>query len=491
MADNLSNQVVKATKWSAITEFIAKLVAPITHMVLARLLTPEAFGIVATIQVVISFAEVFSDAGFQKYLQQHEFENNDKRNQCINVAFWTNLGLSMVMWIAIIVFRNPIASLVGNPEMGVGLSVACVCIPLTAFSSIQMALFKRNLDFKTLFVRRLVALSIPFIVTIPLAIIWKNYWALVIGNIMINVSNAVLLTIRSSWKPTFCYRILYLKEMFAFCGWMMFDSILVWLTGYLDIFLVGTKLGSHYLGLYKTSMSTVSQFTSLITAAILPVMLPALSKVQNDIPQMRNLLLKFQKYCGILLLPIGAGIWIYSDLITQILLGEQWIEASPFIGLWGIMEVIVVIYSRFCTVVYPAIGKPQYSVIAQCQYLMFFIPAIMIAVNSDFQTLCYVRSFIRLEGPLFNILFCYFLIKLSPIRMLTNVFPEIIACVVMIFLSFILKMVSLTLLWQFISIFICIVAYFVTLYLIPSEKSSLCTIANMTIRKYKHKTKKY
>lgn len=70
---NLNKQIKTATKWSAIAEIAAKLITPITSMVLARLLTPEAFGVVTTLTMIITFAEIFTDAGFQKYLIQHEF----------------------------------------------------------------------------------------------------------------------------------------------------------------------------------------------------------------------------------------------------------------------------------------------------------------------------------------------------------------------------------------------------------------------------------
>ena len=73
--NSLNNRVKTATKWSAVTEILSKLVSPLTNMVLARLLTPEAFGIVATLTMVISFAEIFTDAGFQKYIIQHKFDN--------------------------------------------------------------------------------------------------------------------------------------------------------------------------------------------------------------------------------------------------------------------------------------------------------------------------------------------------------------------------------------------------------------------------------
>lgn len=84
---NLNNKVISATKWSSITEIAAKLVAPVTTMVLARLLTPDAFGVLVTAQMVISFAEIFTDAGFQKYIVQHEFVDDNDKYKSTAVAF--------------------------------------------------------------------------------------------------------------------------------------------------------------------------------------------------------------------------------------------------------------------------------------------------------------------------------------------------------------------------------------------------------------------
>ena len=99
--DSLNSKIVNASKWSTITEVMAKLIAPISSMVLARVLTPEAFGVVATITMIISFAEIFTDAGFQRYLIQYEFESDEEKSNTANVAFWTNLGMSLFLWLII------------------------------------------------------------------------------------------------------------------------------------------------------------------------------------------------------------------------------------------------------------------------------------------------------------------------------------------------------------------------------------------------------
>ena len=81
MDNKLYSKVGNATKWSAITEILSKIVTPISNMLLARILAPEAFGIVATITMITSFADVFTDAGFQKYIIQHQFKDEKEKEQ--------------------------------------------------------------------------------------------------------------------------------------------------------------------------------------------------------------------------------------------------------------------------------------------------------------------------------------------------------------------------------------------------------------------------
>ena len=121
--ETLNSKVVSATKWSGITEIIAKLVAPITTMVLARLLTPDAFGVLVTAQMVISFAEIFTDAGFQKYIVQHEFCDDEDKYKSTTVAFWANLIMSLLIWVGITIFSTPIAHLVGCEGHGIVITV--------------------------------------------------------------------------------------------------------------------------------------------------------------------------------------------------------------------------------------------------------------------------------------------------------------------------------------------------------------------------------
>lgn len=469
----LNSKIVKATKWSSITEVVAKLITPITSIVLARLLTPEAFGVVATLTMVITFAEIFTDAGFQKYLIQHEFDDDIDKDQSTNVAFWSNLIMSLFIWLVIGVFADPLAAMVGNPGLGHVLTIACVSIPLAAFSSIQMALYKRDLDFKTLFKVRIVGICIPLLVTIPLAFYLRSYWALVIGTIATNCANAVFLTVYSKWKPKFYYSFAKLKEMFSFSAWSVIEAVSIWLTGYVDVFIIGVYLNEYYLGLYKTSMTIVGQIMGLITAATTPILFSSLSRLQDDDNAFQTLFFKFQKLVGLLVIPLGVGIYCYSDLVTKILLGDQWLEASSFIGLWGLTSAITIVLSHYSSEVYRAKGRPKLSVLAQVLHLIVLWPAVLIAVRYGFETLAVTRALVRLELILVNLIIMYVVVQVSPWMMFKNVFHSVIASLIMAGVAMLLKDLSVSVIWQFVTILISALVYLVAILMIPANRAIL------------------
>lgn len=475
MQDTFNKKIVNATKWSAVTEIIAKLVIPISSMVLARLLTPEAFGVVTTLTMIITFAELFTDAGFQKYLVQHEFKNDVDREQSTNVAFWSNFVMSILIWGLIAIFADPLAALVGNPGLGHVLIIACVSIPLAAFSSIQMALYKRDLDFKTLFKVRIVSILIPLIVTIPLAIWLRSYWALVWGTIIQNVVSAVLLTVFSKWKPKLFYSLAKLKEMLSFTVWSLFEAISIWLTGYVDVFIVGTMLSQHYLGLYKTSSAMVGQIMGLITAAATPVLFSSLSRLQNDDSEFSILFFKFQKIVALLVMPIGVGIYCFRDFITSIILGNQWMEASGFIGLWGLTSSITIVLSHFSSEVYRAKGRPKLSALSQWMHIIVLWPVVLISVKYGFETLYIARSWVRMEGIIVNLVIIYMLVHLSPLQMFKNLLPSLVASSVLFFVAWLMRNAGGGLAWQLLSISLCSLAYIVIVTLFPEERRMLQT----------------
>ena len=474
MQQDLNKKIGRATKWSSITEIMAKLISPLVNMVLARLLVPEAFGVVATITMVISFAEVFTDAGFQKYLIQHEFESEEALDRSTDVAFWTNLSFSTLICILIFVFRHELATLVGNPDLGNAISIASISIILVAFSSIQMARYKRDFDFKTLFFVRIGTSLIPVVVTIPLAIVFRNFWALLIGTLVGNLFSAVVLTVKSTWKPHFFYSFRLFREMFSFSAWTLLESVAVWLTSYVDIFIVGRHLNGYYLGLYKTSMTTVNSYIAIVTASVIPVLFSALSRAQNDDQQFRSTYYTFQRMTAVLVIPMGIGMFLYSDLVTGILLGSEWMEASAFIGVWSLTSVVTVVFSYFSSEVYRSKGEPKISLVMQLIHLGFLVPTLLLTIGAGYEALYIARSLVRVQGIVTSLLVMHLRYGFKIHHVLKNILPMTVAALIMGAAGVGLQFVAGGMLWDFASIVICVGVYFTALFvLFPQTRAEL------------------
>lgn len=466
----LESKVVTATKWSALTEIGSKLISPIATMILARLLTPEAYGAVATTAIIISFAELFTDAGFQKYIIQHDFTDDDDRDKSINVAFWTNLVMSLIIWGIIITFRYPIARIVGSPGLETAIAIACVAIPIAAFSSTQKAIFRRHLNFRTPFIVRMISIGITFFITIPLTIWLRSYWALIISKIIHGVVAAIILTVYSNWKPTLYYSFHRLKKMFGFNIWITINQFLSWTNNYLDLVIASRSFNQHTLGLYKTSLNTSNNMLGVISKSFIPILLPTYSKLQNDIPQLCQIMLKLQKYLCVILLPIGFTIFLYSDLITRIYLGNQWGEAAPLIGIWGLIHTFSLVINRFCSSVYPAINKPHISVILSLIYVCVAIPALIVSSRFGFQALFFTRTLTKLWMLVLHLATIFLLIRLSPFKIIGNILPELIGCALMTLITYSLSSICNTYILQLASMLVCLAAYFGFLFTIRNER---------------------
>lgn len=480
--DTLSRSMARATKWSAMAEIGAKLIAPITNMILARLLIPEMFGVVQTLTLVVSFAEIFTDAGFQKYLVQHDFKDEADLNLSTNVAFWTNLVFSVLLWAVIAVFADPIAASVGSEGRGMAVTVMSLQIPLLAFSSIQTARYRRDLDFKSLFFVRMITAMVPLMVTVPLAVVFRNYWALVAGNLSKDVLNAVLLTARSRWKPRLRYNLERLKEMLSFSMWTIVENITIWLTANVGTFIVGHALSDHYVGLYKTAISTVNGYMNILSASVMQVLFSGLSRCQNDERAFREVFFKFQRLTAILLLPLGFGMFVFRKLVVLILLGNQWLEVAGFLGMWSLTSALTVILSSMNSEVFRSKGKPRLSVLNQVLHLVVLVPVLLLTMDKGFKTLTVARSLVRFQGIAVSLIFLHVFMKIRMGEVFKNVFPSLLSAGVMALVGMGLLQIGQGIPWQLLSVALCVAVYFGCMLLLPAGRKTIMGIP--AVRKY-------
>lgn len=421
MVDSVGSKAARATKWSFLTQVISKLISPVTTLVLAHILAPEVFGIIALVTMVTSFADMFSDAGFQKYLIQHEYDSERHYHLSCDVAFWTNMAVSFILWGAIILVRNPLASMLGDPTIGLAIVVACASLPLTSATSVQTAVYQRRFDFKTLFYSRVGSSLLILVVSVPLAIAGIGYWSMIIGTISSNLLLAVWLTICSTWKPSFRYSFSELKAMLSFSVWTLVEQFSIWITNWIGAFILGSMMSTYYLGLYNTSVSLVNAIVAIITGAVNPIIFATLSRFQNDLPKFKKSFFYVQKCLAITVVPVAVAIFLFSDMLVDLYLGSQWLEAATFLGLYALASSLVVVFGHVCSNAYRSAGKPAYSLISQIIFLAFLVPSYIIGAKEGFTVFSLIVPAARLLGCLTShLVICKFLMQLSPMQMITN-----------------------------------------------------------------------
>lgn len=480
-----SKTIVQSTKWSAVSEVLAKIASPLANIVLARLLAPDVFGLVASFTVVTTFAEVFTDAGFQKFIVQHEFKDDKELYDYTTVAFWTNMLFSIAIWLGIFIFRSPIASFIGSSGYGTEVATLSLLIPLHALSSIQNALYRRAFRFKELVPIRFVSSLMPLVVTIPCAVFFKNVWAIIIGNLAKEIVTAVMLTYNSLWKPTLFYKLAYLKNMFSDCLWLLGDSLMIWITSYASVFIVNRYLDPYHTGIFRTGVNTIQPYLNLIFVITSPVLFSALSRLQNNKNESNKIFLDYQKFASYIVVPMGVFVFIYRDMVTSILLGSAWKEAALLVGCSGLALPIVILIGQYNSVYFRAMGKAKIAMTVQGIYAIVMVALLLFAVRYQFKILSVVGGLYPLTYSVISILGLKFAFKFKISRVVRVLLPSIISSVVAALLSYaIMNFFSGAIWWQLICVAIACLVYLIVLMSIPqSRKAIVGTSAFKKIKK--------
>ena len=472
----MDTKVVAAAKWSLITEILAKLITPVTNIILAHILAPTAFGILATIMMVISFAEMLADAGFQKFLVQYEFESEDEKQKNVSVAFISNIVLAIVLWLVIIIWRDELAILVGNEGLGFPLAIMGAVLPLGAFSSIQMAMYRRSFNFKFLLSIRMITIITPLFISIPMALAGFDYWSLIAGLLVAHLFTAIALCVRQEKLISIYFSSTVFRKMFSFSAWSLAEAFSIWLTAWVDTFIISHFLDAYYLGLYKMPTAIVTTVMAIATSSMAPVLYSALSRHQHNQVEFEKIFLTFQRYMALFLVPLGVGMFVYQDFIVEILLGPQWKLAGIVLGSWALSSSLVTAISYLISEAFRAKGMPNISFLAQMAHLFVLIPVIYVCVQYDFTTFVYARSIVRVQmiAVLLYLLAIY--VGMNAWLVIRNIKSYIIASAVVGTGSYVLLHLHNSMIWTIFCICISLMLYLVVLYLFPTERIILTKI---------------
>lgn len=384
------NIVQKSFGWSAIGEVSAKLISPIATIILARLLTPSDFGVLAVCNMVLFFLDIIVDAGFSKYLVQRDFKDNSELYKYTDVAFIATMAVAVFLWLLILLFRGSVARFVGGEEYSIVIVITSFQMLIVAYISPRLALLRRDFQYKKLCLYRVVPAFIPLIVTVPMAYLTHSYWALIAGSFAMYILQSVLIRRLCDWRLSWYWSFGRLKEMFGFSFWSLCEGLAHWLMFWIDTFILTRHFSSYYVGLYKNSSAIIMSLFMMVATAVVPVLFSSLSRIR-DKKESYRLVLAVERLILYILLPACTVIWFNKDVITSLLLGPQWSEASIIIGLWSmIMTVSISMYS-FPAEAFKAEGRPKFLFFYQCCYLTFLLPVCYVSSAYGFWEFVYAR----------------------------------------------------------------------------------------------------
>ena len=382
----LRNKILNASKWSSLSELSVKLITPLLFIVLARILTPEDFGVTAGAAIIISFCQIFWDAGLSKALIQRQ----DKTSEIANIVFWTNLVAATLIYFLLIIFSERIAALFQDGRLALVIRVQGIQVVLSSLYSVHTAILQKKLNFKTLFYIRFSTSVIPGLISLPLAMIGFSYWSLVIGSIFGALSQLIAHWISNPWRPQLTYDFSLAIRLFNYGAWVSAESLLTWVVIWLDALVVGSFLGVQQLGLYRTGNQFLNMVFGLFFAPLLPVLFSSFSRMQHDTERLREILLKSSTIFSFIALPASFGIFLLQNELAALIFGSKWIGIEPVIGLLALTHGLSWIVGANSQA-YLAIGRPDISTKIIFVSLMFYIPAFLISIHFGLLSFLFAR----------------------------------------------------------------------------------------------------
>jgi O-antigen/teichoic acid export membrane protein len=423
----ISQKATRSVKWSALTEMVYRTAAPLITVILARLLTPSDFGVVATAMIAISFAQMFWDAGLGKALIQ----TNEAPEDAAHIVFWTNLALGAVVYTLLFITAPWVAIFFNSPPSGPVLRVLGLQIVIASLSSVQQALLMRDLNFRRLFWVKLFTAFLPGFFSIPMALYGYGVWALVAGILTGQAVNLLLLWRYSHWRPRFQYDRILARKMFSFGLWVLVEAFGAWLIATGDNLVVGRFLGVHDLGVYCTGWMVVAVIFGLILNPFLPVLYSVFSRMQDDPPAMKENFLKVNRIVMALALPIGVGFFLIGPELATLLFGSKWQGLGLVLQILGLMFGLAWLVG-INPELYRAMGRPDVNSKLMIISAIYYVPAYLMAAQSGLVTFVYVRLAVALVAIPIHVFLCCRMLNISPFYIWRDGKNFIIAAIAMI-----------------------------------------------------------
>lgn len=352
----LGQKVVRAGFWVFALRITQALFSLIRTIVLARLLSPNDFGLFGIALLAMSALETFSQTGFQQALIQKKGDVKPYLDTAWTVQAVRGLLLAGLLYIV----APYVAAFFGEPNASPLLKVLGLSMVFQGFTNIGVVFFQKELEFHKQFIYQFSGTVVDLAVAITAAILLKNAWALILGLVAANLVQMVVSYLVHPYRSRPRLEGEKAMELSAFGKWIFGSSILVFLLNQGDDIFLGKVLGATALGFYQMAYRISNLPATEITHVISQVTFPAYSRLQDRLPELQKAYLQTLQVTAFFSFFLAGGIAFLAPDFTRLFLGEKWIPMIPamqVLVIWGLIRSL----GATTGPLWQAVGKPRIS----------------------------------------------------------------------------------------------------------------------------------
>lgn len=313
-------KTMSAGFWAMAMRVVLRLAMIVRTIILARLLAPDDFGLMAIATLLIVLLEALTQSGYEAALVQHD----DDIAPYLNTAWTLQVIRGLTMAGVLVVTAPWVAQFFNAPEATVIIRVLAIAIVIKGFANIAVVSFIKELRFDKLFVLMVGSRGTDIVVSIVAAVVLRNVWALVLGMMAGAVANLVGSYLIDSYRPRIHWVWGQVRFLFAFGKWILASNALNFFSGNLDDILVGRILGVQYLGWYRMAYNFSQAVATELSHVTGQVAFPTYSKLQTAADRLRIAYMGTLHFVAFLGFPIAFGTIVVADDLTYGILGSRW-----------------------------------------------------------------------------------------------------------------------------------------------------------------------
>ncbi len=324
------SQVSRGFAWSALERFSVQGISFLLSIIIARIVSPSAYGLIVMVQVFLSFSQLFIDGGFANALIQKK--DRDETDYC--TVFFFNLGVALSLYLLLFFLAPVIADFYDESQLTSITRVISLNLILSSLAIVQKTRLTINLDFKTQTKAGLVAVITSGTIGVICAYSGFEVWALVIQGLVNQFIISMALMYFSRWKPKFIFSRQSFKRLFSFGSKLMLSNILTSIYINVTNLVIGKKYSSADLAFYNRGF-TLSQFPSTNLSDVMNrVIYPVLTRMQDDMDSLRREYLKYLHLTHYIILPLMGLLLVLAKPLIEVLLTPKWLDAVPYLQIF-------------------------------------------------------------------------------------------------------------------------------------------------------------